>query len=104
MLTKYRNIDLCAGIGGIRKGFERTGYFTNVLSSEIDKNACKTYKHLFGGDPNNDLSQESFKKLVEKTLYDVLLAGFPCQPFSRAGLNEGFEDHEKGIIFLILQR
>lgn len=95
----YKTIDLCAGIGGIRKGFERTGYFTNILSSEIDKNACKTYKHLFGEDPNNDLTQESFKKCVEGIHYDVLLAGFPCQPFSRAGLNEGFEDQEKGNIF-----
>jgi len=95
----YKTIDLCAGIGGIRKGFELTGSFCNVLSSEIDKNACKTYEHLFGENPNNDLTHESFKRLVKKTPYDVLLAGFPCQPFSRAGLNEGFKDREKGNIF-----
>ena len=97
--TIYKTIDLCAGIGGIRRGFERTGYFSNVLSSEIDKYACKTYEHLFGENPSNDLTKESFKKLVEMTRYDVLLAGFPCQPFSRAGLNEGFDDQEKGSIF-----
>ena len=99
MSAIYKTIDLCAGIGGIRRGFELTGCFSNVLSSEIDKFACKTYEHLFGEDPNNDLTQESFKKTVETTSYDVLLAGFPCQPFSRAGLHEGFEDREKGGIF-----
>jgi len=99
MHTIYKTIDLCAGIGGIRKGFERTGYFTNVLSSEIDKYACKTYEHLFGENPVGDLTKEPFKKLVEKMSYDILLAGFPCQPFSRAGLNEGFDDRKKGGIF-----
>lgn len=99
MRTIYKTVDLCAGIGGIRRGFERTGRFSNVLSSEIDKYACKTYEHLFGENPNNDLTKEPFKKLLEKTPYDVLLAGFPCQPFSRAGLNEGFDDREKGNIF-----
>ena len=95
----YRTIDLCAGIGGIRKGFELTGQFENVLSSEIDKYACKTYQHLFGDDPNRDLTSEDFKRLVEETEYDILLAGFPCQTFSRVGLQEGFENEEKGQIF-----
>ena len=95
----YKTVDLCAGIGGIRRGFERTGFFSNVLSSEIDKYACKTYECLFGENPNNDLTNESFKKIIEQTTYDVLMAGFPCQPFSRAGLNEGFDDREKGSIF-----
>lgn len=99
MGTTYKTVDLCAGIGGIRRGFERTGFFSNVLSSEIDKYACKTYEFLFGENPNNDLTKESFKKIIEQTTYDVLMAGFPCQPFSRAGLNEGFDDREKGSIF-----
>ena len=43
----YKTIDLCAGIGGIRKGFELTGSFKNVLSAEIDVAAATTYKHLF---------------------------------------------------------
>lgn len=47
-------IDLCAGIGGIRKGFEMTGHFRNVLSAEIDKFACMTYMHLYGDDANHD--------------------------------------------------
>ena len=44
----YKTIDLCAGIGGIRRGFELTGQFDNVLSAEIDDCACKTYEDLFG--------------------------------------------------------
>lgn len=99
----YRTIGLCAGIGGIRRDFELTGKFTNVLSAEIDDYACKTYEHLFGSNPKNDLTSEKFNELTVQTPYDVLLAGFPCQPFSRAGLQMGFRDTTKGTIFLILQ-
>ncbi len=95
----YRTIDLCAGIGGIRRGFELTGCFTNVLSAEIDNYACKTYEHLYGDNPQNDLTSEEFKTKVSETEYDVLLAGFPCQTFSRAGKKLGFRDTTKGTIF-----
>lgn len=95
----FTTIDLCAGIGGIRKGFEMTGAFTNVLSSEIDPVASKVYEHLYGENPLNDLTSEDFKKKTYKTSYDVLLAGFPCQTFSRAGKKEGFENTVKGTIF-----
>ena len=60
----YKTIDLCAGIGGIRRGFELTGSFQNVLSAEIDEAACKTYEHLFGENPKNDLTSEEFKQKV----------------------------------------
>lgn len=99
MSRKYRTIDLCAGIGGIRKGYELAGCFENVLSAEIDKNACRTYKHLYKEDPTNDITTEEFKKKVENTEYDVLLAGFPCQAFSRAGKQEGFLDKTRGTLF-----
>lgn len=95
----YKTIDLCAGIGGIRRGFELTGQFKNVLSAEVDKYACKTYKHLFGDEPYNDITSEEFKEKVAQTQYDFLLAGFPCQTFSRVGLQEGFQNIEKGQIF-----
>lgn len=95
----FKTIDLCAGIGGIRRGFELTGFFKNVLSAEKDLWACKTYEHLFGVNPFNDITSEDFKLLVERTPYDVLLAGFPCQTFSRVGLGEGFDNEEKGKIF-----
>ena len=62
----YKTIDLCAGIGGIRKGFEMTGSFKNVLSAEIDTAAAATYKHLFKEDPTNDLTSDEFKKRLWK--------------------------------------
>ena len=99
MSGEYKMIDLCAGIGGIRRGYELAGAFKNVLSAEIDKNACLTYKHLYGDDPMNDITTDEFKDLVAATKYDVLLAGFPCQPFSRAGKEEGFHDKTRGTLF-----
>ena len=102
--AKYRTIDLCAGIGGIRRGFEMTGRFRNVLSAEIDRYACMTYSHLFGSDPYNDLTSDNFKRIVAETKYDVLMAGFPCQTFSRVGLQEGFKDEGKGQIFFHIAR
>lgn len=96
---EYKTIDLCAGIGGIRKGFELTNQFKNILASEIDAHACATYEHLYGESPKNDLTSEEFKQLVTETEYDVLLAGFPCQAFSRCGLRQGFRDTTKGTIF-----
>lgn len=95
----YKTIDLCAGIGGIRKGFELTGNFVNVMSAETDRYACTTYEHLYHENPFNDVTSYEFKRLVDETNYDILLAGFPCQSFSRAGLQEGFENPQKGSIF-----
>ncbi len=96
----YRTIDLCAGIGGIRRGFERTRHFQNVLSAEIDEYAARTYEHNFNGDdPRNDLTSDAFKDLAEEVGCDVLLAGFPCQPFSSQGNQEGFNDPLRGTIF-----
>ena len=95
----FKTIDLCAGIGGIRKGFELTGQFKNVMAAEVDTYAQLTYQHLYGEDANHDVTSEEFKQLLEHIEYDVLLAGFPCQTFSRAGNEAGFRDEEKGIIF-----
>ena len=96
---KYKTIDLFAGIGGIRRGFEITGRFENVLSAEIDKYACETYKHLYNEEPFNDVTSEEFKAKVEATPYDILLGGFPCQAFSIAGKKEGFMDATRGTLF-----
>ena len=94
-----KTIDLCCGIGGIRRGFELAGNFENVLSAEKDEYACRTYQHLFGEDPRHDVTDEAFKELVTRTEYDILLAGFPCQAFSKIGLKQGFRDVTKGTIF-----
>ena len=96
---QYKTIDLCAGIGGIRRGFEITERYKNVCSAEIDEFACKTYEHLFSENPRNDITSADFKNKVKNTPYDVLLAGFPCQSFSSVGLRKGFEDKTKGTIF-----
>ncbi|WP_457747803.1 DNA (cytosine-5-)-methyltransferase [Sulfurimonas sp.] len=96
---KYRTIDLFCGIGGIRKGFELTRNFSNILSAEVDKYACMTYEYLFKENPLNDVTSEAFKKRVETLNYDVLLAGFPCQSFSIAGAKQGFEDTTRGTLF-----
>jgi len=95
----YKTIDLFCGIGGIRKGFELTNGFENVLSAEIDKYACMTYEHLYGENPQNDVTSDMFKERVKNTNYDVLLAGFPCQSFSIAGDKKGFKDTTRGTLF-----
>lgn len=95
----YKTIDLCAGIGGIRKGFQLTKNCENVLSAEVDEYAARTYEHLYHENPRNNLMTKEFIDKVKKQPYDILLAGFPCQAFSSAGLKKGFKDKEKGNVF-----
>jgi DNA (cytosine-5)-methyltransferase 1 len=95
----YKTVDLFAGVGGIRRGFELAGGFENVLSADIDKYASQTYEHLHGEESLNDVTSEDFKVKVEETDYHVLLGGFPCQSFSRAGKQEGFLNATKGTLF-----
>lgn len=96
---KFSQIDLFAGIGGIRQGFQKNGGYT-VYSSEWDKFAQKTYEANFGEIPDGDIT-----KVDENTIpdHDILLAGFPCQPFSQAGLKKGFDD-TRGTLFFDIAR
>lgn len=104
MKNEYLTIDLCAGIGGIRKGFELAGPFRNVLSSEIDEDAALVYEHLFNDDPRNDVMSDVFlTKVKEIGSYDVLMAGFPCQAFSSVGKRAGFSD-TRGTVFFGIER
>ena len=98
---KYKTIDLCAGVGGIRRGFEMTDCFENVFSVENDKYACQMYEHLFGENPMGDLTDDELKSEIKTIEFDILLAGFPCQPFSIAGHKNGFEDVRGTIFFHI---
>lgn len=98
-----RFIDLFAGIGGIRLGVVKAlsehGIDSKcVLSSEIDERACETYKLNFGEHPTGDV-----RKIEKIPSFDLLLAGFPCQPFSYAGLRKGFGD-TRGTLFFEIER
>ncbi len=92
-------IDLFAGIGGFRLAFESVGAKC-VFSAEIDKYACKTYESNFGDCPYCDVSQINPKDIPD---FDILCAGFPCQPFSIAGERKGFSD-TRGTLFFDIER
>jgi len=92
-------IDLFAGIGGIRIPFQEIGGKC-VFTSEWDKFAQKTYKLNFGEEPEGDITKVKSKDIPD---FDLLLAGFPCQPFSQAGLKKGFSD-TRGTLFFDIER
>lgn len=96
----YKMIDLFAGIGGTRLGFQLTGRTKSVFSSEIDKYAAKTYYANFGDKPFGDITQINEKDIPD---HDILVGGFPCQAFSQAGLKKGFED-TRGTLFFEIAR
>lgn len=96
---KYRTIDLFAGIGGIRLGFEQgfgLGRIDTVFASDFDNNAQKTYKanfsfpEIIAGDINNINASDVPE-------FDICLSGFPCVAFSMAGKRMGFADDYKGM-------
>jgi DNA (cytosine-5)-methyltransferase 1 len=93
--AKFNFIDLFAGVGGMRLGFESAGG-TCVFTSEWDKYAQKTYEANFGDLPAGDITKI---KAVDIPKFDILLAGFPCQPFSTIGKREGFKHPTQGTLF-----
>ena len=95
----YTMIDLFAGIGGIRLGFEHWGC-KNIFSSEIDTHAAKIYADNFGDTPFGDINEIDPAQIPD---HDILLAGFPCQPFSIAGKGLGFADTRGTLFFNIHQ-
>lgn len=96
---KFTFIDLFAGIGGLRIAFEHHGGEC-LFSSEWDKFAQQTYRANFGEIPHGDITKVPIKEIPE---HDVLLAGFPCQPFSLAGLKRGFADTRGTLFFEVVR-
>lgn len=98
--AQYRMIDLFAGIGGTRLGFQLTGKTKTVFSSEIDKFAIKTYEANYADTPHGDITEIDEKDIPD---HDILVGGFPCQAFSQAGKKLGFED-TRGTLFFEIAR
>ena len=99
MQKTIRTIDLFAGVGGVRLGFEMAGFET-VFANDFDKECKKTYDLNFS---YPKLTVEDIWKLKIEDIpeFDVLLGGFPCQAFSIAGYRRGFEDEKgRGNLFL----
>ena len=92
-------IDLFAGIGGIRYPFQKQGGHC-VFTSEWDRFSKKTYAANFGEVPHGDITKTAANDIPK---HDLLLAGFPCQAFSQAGLKQGFND-TRGTMFFEIQR
>ena len=97
----FKFIDLFAGVGGFRIAMQKHGGKC-VYSSEWDENAKKTYKVNFGETPFGDITKENVKKYIPHK-FDILCAGFPCQPFSVAGNRKGFSD-TRGTLFFDIEQ
>jgi len=103
--TSFTFIDLFAGIGGFRLAMQEQGGKC-VFSSEWNEYSRKTYFANFGEVPFGDITKESTKRMIPEG-FDVLCAGFPCQPFSIAGVSKkkslgretGFKDKTQGTLF-----
>ena len=95
--SKFTFIDLFAGIGGFRLAMQKLGGRC-VFSSEWDEAAKQTYFENYGEVPFGDITRPEIKALIPQK-FDILCAGFPCQPFSYSGQKLGFKDKTKGTLF-----
>lgn len=107
-MPSIKFIDLFAGIGGMRLAFESAGAKCN-FSSEWDKFSQLTYFANFNEQPKGDITQISSDQIPD---HDILIGGFPCQPFSIAGVSKhnslgndhGFEHPTQGTLFFEVAR
>ena len=99
MAEKLRFIDLFCGVGGFRSALERNGHQC-VFSSDLDKDAQHTYERNFKEKPSGDITQISASNIPA---HDVICGGFPCQPFSISGNQQGFKDGRGNLLHEILR-
>jgi len=97
MKKGFNTLDLFAGVGGIRLGFERVGFKT-IFANDFDKTCKDTYDLNFS-EPKLTIKDIWKVDIKEIPKFDILLGGFPCQAFSIAGYRKGFKDKEKGNLF-----
>jgi len=96
---KFTFIDLFAGIGGVRMGFQDAGNAC-VFSAEWDEQAQKTYKRNYGGEVAGDVTEIDPAAIQP---FDILCGGFPCQPFSSIGKRQGFQHPTQGTLFFYIK-
>src|SRR5690554_1820265 len=93
--NKFTFIDLFAGIGGFHQALKKHGGHC-VAASEINNDAIEVYNDNF---PNTKIIGDITKEYDKLPKFDVLAGGFPCQPFSKAGNQQGFDDKQSGNLF-----
>lgn len=98
-MIRLKAIDLFAGIGGMRLGFEKAG-FDVVYSNDFNPYSCRTYRANFGDIDEKDIKDIDPDKIPD---FDVLLGGFPCQPFSMIGKRKGMDDERAKSFFHIIR-
>jgi len=98
-LGKIKFIDLFCGIGSFHYSFQKLGWEC-VMACDIDKAAKETYSENYGMTPLDDITEIDPKTVPD---YDILCAGFPCQPFSQCGQHKGFDDKRGTMFFHIMK-
>lgn len=109
----FRYIDLFCGIGGFHQGIEKVankdGFSCEcVFAADNDQKAAKVYELNYGKDALHDLKKDETHRLIDEAIGDeplnCIFAGFPCQPFSKAGNQEGFKNEIKGTLFFEIEK
>lgn len=100
-LPVLRYVDLFCGLGAFHCAFAASPRFTCVLACDIDEGVRNIYKANYGIEPKGDIRSLDVAAMPD---FDILCAGFPCQPFSIAGNGEGFHDTTKGNLFFDILR
>ena len=95
--SKFKFIDLFSGIGGFHQAMSNIGGEC-VFASDIDEKCREIYEKNYGLKPNGDITKVNVSEIPS---FDVLCAGFPCQPFSKAGFQKGFDDIRGNLFFNI---